>query len=401
MILSNPKKNGIPIGASVSIPSETIDYYKTKSLYVGKDFYTCSNDVVIDGFIPIQAASIQPYGRLSPITFNPDKMIMFIADGDDVIYIGFTWGIILVEAGEITKDECTALYTNGYITGEISSGIYDGYDIFVNPDSCTYNNSGIQMVAQSPMGSITYRTTSAPTVVTPPEPVTTYKLHHFFYPYLNPTISPADSFNGVVINGTTYSTTIAITDTAAIKAFIIASLVTEEETYTGVTVNYSATTVANTYSVLAIAITGMTGTINSASISIDGGADTAITFTEVANIENDCYHIFYSIPDSNIGQIDTYRGVLVQAQELTLGANINLLPQNYTQIQNDTKTLITNAGYTLSSLVFNYQPTPINNGMATFRFLFIGMGKGMPNGFRIGWSGTTTYAYTASKLNYL
>lgn len=399
--LTNPKKNGVSIGASVSIPSETIDYYKTKALYIGKDFYTCSNDITVEGFVPLTAAAIQPYGRLSPITFNPEKMIMFIADGDNVVYIGFTWGVVLVEAGEITKAECIALYTEGYVTAEIFGGTYDGSDIFVAPDACTYTSTGIQMISQSPMGNVMYATAGAPSVVTPPEPVLTYKLHHFFYPYLNPTISPADSFKGVVINGTTYATTITITDTAAIKAFIIASLTTEEETYTGVNVNYSATTVANTYSVLAISVTGMTGTIDSASISIDGGADTVIAFTEVDGIEGDCYQFFSGLADFNVGQADTYRGVVVQGSELTLGANINLLPQNYTQIQNDTKTLITNAGYTLTSLLFNYQPSPINTGMATFGFLFIGMSGGMPNGFRIGWGGVTTYLYNASKLNYL
>lgn len=399
--LTNPKKNGVSIGASVSIPSETIDYYKTKALYIGKDFYTCSNDITVDGFIPLTAASIQPYGRLSPITFNPEKMIMFIANGDDVIYIGFTWGVVLVEAGEITKAECIALYTGGYVTAEISGETYDGNDIFVAPDACTYTSTGIQMISQSPMGNVRYATTGAPTVVTPPEPVLTYKLHHFFYPYLNPTISPADNFKGVVINGTTYATTIAITDTAAIKAFIIASLTTEEETYTGVNVNYSATTVANTYSVLAISVTGMTGTIDSASISIDGGADTVITFTEVADIDGDCYQLFTSLQDTNVAQTDTYRGVTLQNQELVLPANINLLPQNYTQIQTDTKNLITNAGYTLSALVFNFQPTPINYGLATFRFLFIGLKGGIPNAFRVGWGGFTGYSYNASKLNYL
>lgn len=401
LTLNNPKRNGVSIGSSISIPSETVDYYKTKALYIGKDFYTCSNDISVDGFIPLSAASIQPYGRNSPITFNPEKMIMFIADGDDVIYIGFTWGIVLVDAGEITRDECIALYTEGYITAEISGGTYDEMDIFVAPDACTYTSTGIQMIAQSPMGNVRYATAGAPTVVTPPEPITTYKLHHFFYPYVNPTISPADNFKGVVINGTTYATTITITDVAAIKAFIIASLVTEDETYTGVNVNYSATTVANTYSVLAISVTGLTGTLDSASISIDGGADTVITFTEVTDIDGDCYQLFTSLQDANVSQTDTYRGVILQNQELTLGANINITPANYTQIQTDTKTLITNAGYTLPTLVFNCQQANINFGITTFRFLFIGLKGGIPNGFRAGWGGFTGYSYNASKINYL
>ena len=61
-----------------------------------------------------------------------------------------------------------------------------------------------------------------------------------------------------------------------------------------------------------------------------------ITFTEVADIDGDCYQLFTSLQDANVAQTDTYRGVTLQNQELVLPANINLLPQNYAQIQTDT-----------------------------------------------------------------